>query len=124
MRKVPSNGSFTLSCVEHARRDPVRRGPYPHLARAVHRIRIAPPRFGASDTGSDTRSSVRSPAAPASTRSSVANDLEIVPVERQSGRPKVFQYTAINDYTRNEVFRLYTQKTRGPAICFYTTTGR
>jgi hypothetical protein len=47
MRKVPSNGSFTLSCVEHARRDPVRRGPYRHLARAVHRIRIAPPRFGA-----------------------------------------------------------------------------
>ena len=45
----------------------------------------------------------------------------LFPVERQSGRPKVFQYTAINDYTRNEVFRLYTLKTRGPAIRFYTT---
>jgi hypothetical protein len=31
-------------------------------------------------------------------------------------RPKVFQYTAINDHTRYGVFRLYTQKTLGPAI--------
>ena len=121
MRKVPSNGSFTLSCVEHARRDPVRRGPYRHLARAVHRIRIAPPRFGASDTGSDTAARSEAQQRPRQLALRSRTTWRLFPVERQSGRPKVFQYTAINDYTRNEVFRLYTQKTRGPAIRFYTT---
>ncbi|HEU5092854.1 MAG TPA: hypothetical protein VFT30_09220 [Nitrospira sp.] len=112
---------FHAQLREHARRDPVRRGPYRHLARAVHRIRIAPPRFGASDTGSDTAARSEAQQRPRQLALRSRTTWRLFPVERQSGRPKVFQYTAINDYTRNEVFRLYTLKTRGPAIRFYTT---
>jgi hypothetical protein len=107
---------FHAQLREHARRDPVRRGPYPHLARAVHRIQIArrdsahpiPARIPAARSEAQQR--------PRQLALRSRTTWRLFSVGRQSGRPKVFQYTAINDYTRYGVFRLYTQKTRGPAI--------
>ena len=94
MRKVPSNGSFTLSCVEHPRRD------------SAHPI---PARIPAARSEAQQR--------PRQLALRLRTTWRLFPVGRQSGRPKVFQYTAINDYTRYGGFRLYTQKTRAPAIC-------